>query len=529
MEDAQDPPDWFDGPLDNLTFNRGSLIHPQGQPSTESESDSSYTHSSASTEPTQKLTSEAMATPGARPERAYHQDYICRVRYENALPPPSIPPKFLDIPIDGLDYYASPAFASRLHRSQPINIEADAELGMPIDLVGMPGVFDGDESSIQAPLIPPPVHPRDKNLLRPLSELGKPKYQPGGISFLRRTEYISSDAARARSEAAPKSTPKASAAKLRKPVDTSKDDPTNVKRAVIKGFNIAHPEDANASLGEEDGIVGLEPTPAEIEAWNNPKHPTKSNLKPVGFYPILPDLDAGTDAGSYMVTKFTANPTQVTDKHDPRMDVGMLRPIEDESVLGPYYAKLAAHQADPANVPNPGGAPYNYHFFLPIDETSAINFKKKLDVDDPDRDDPGLYTMQNKDGKGVFRLPQERVYETGRATAADPDHAYKEVALALHDPELDANATGESSHRLEKAAYYYPVMQKFQLKPHRSKNLAQLGVASRAGDEEDDKKIDALEVVVEDLDKLEMGRRATHRAELLGEAVDEDEDHASDA
>jgi len=29
---------------------------------------------------------------------------------------------------------------------QPINIEADGDLGMPIDLVGMPGVFEGDES-----------------------------------------------------------------------------------------------------------------------------------------------------------------------------------------------------------------------------------------------------------------------------------------------------------------------------------------------------------------------------------------------
>lgn len=27
-----------------------------------------------------------------------------------------------------------------------MNIEADAELGMPIDLVGIPGVFDNDES-----------------------------------------------------------------------------------------------------------------------------------------------------------------------------------------------------------------------------------------------------------------------------------------------------------------------------------------------------------------------------------------------
>lgn len=142
----QEPPYWCEGPLDNLTFNCGSLNYSQGQPSSEGETDSSGTNSSASPESSPNPPSEAMAIPGARSERAYHQDYICRIRHENSLPPPSIPPKFLDIPIDGLDYYASPAFASRLHRSQPINIEADAELGMPIDLVGMPGVFDGDES-----------------------------------------------------------------------------------------------------------------------------------------------------------------------------------------------------------------------------------------------------------------------------------------------------------------------------------------------------------------------------------------------
>ncbi len=81
-------------------------------------------------------------------ERMIHQDYIARIRYSNALPPPPNPPKLLDIPNTGLasGQYTAPAFASRLAREQPLNIEADAELGMPLDLVGMPGVFDGDES-----------------------------------------------------------------------------------------------------------------------------------------------------------------------------------------------------------------------------------------------------------------------------------------------------------------------------------------------------------------------------------------------
>ena len=85
--------------------------------------------------------------------QSYQQDYIARIRFSNALPPPPCPPKLLDIPNTGLSsgQYTSASFASRLAREQPLNIEADAELGMPIDLVGIPGVFDGDESGTFRP------------------------------------------------------------------------------------------------------------------------------------------------------------------------------------------------------------------------------------------------------------------------------------------------------------------------------------------------------------------------------------------
>ena len=84
---------------------------------------------------------------GQRPG-GYHQDYIARVRHANALPAPDMPPRLLTIAGEGLSggAYVTPSFASRLAREQPINIEADAELGMAIDLVGMPGIFDGDET-----------------------------------------------------------------------------------------------------------------------------------------------------------------------------------------------------------------------------------------------------------------------------------------------------------------------------------------------------------------------------------------------
>lgn len=78
--------------------------------------------------------------------RSYPQDYIVRIRYQNTLPPPPNPPKLLDIPNPAVANYTGTGFASRLAREQPLNIEVDSELGMPLDLVHVPGVFDRDES-----------------------------------------------------------------------------------------------------------------------------------------------------------------------------------------------------------------------------------------------------------------------------------------------------------------------------------------------------------------------------------------------
>ena len=88
---------------------------------------------------------DSMAAPGNR-QHVVHQDYIVRQRYSNALPPPPGAPKLLEIPTQSLSDYCHPSYAQHLARDAELNIEADAMLGMPIDLVGMPGIFDGDES-----------------------------------------------------------------------------------------------------------------------------------------------------------------------------------------------------------------------------------------------------------------------------------------------------------------------------------------------------------------------------------------------
>jgi RNA polymerase II-associated factor 1 len=122
-----------------LSYQKQNNYHLQ--PSTLS---TTSTAGSAHLADNQSTATMASGRPG---EKVVHQDYIARIRYSNALPPPPHPPKLLEIPGTGLSggQYTSAAYASRLAREQPLNIEADAELGMPIDLVGIPGVFDGDE------------------------------------------------------------------------------------------------------------------------------------------------------------------------------------------------------------------------------------------------------------------------------------------------------------------------------------------------------------------------------------------------
>ena len=76
----------------------------------------------------------------------FKQDMVVSIRYRNDLPPPHMPPKLLNFDFGGLSQYLTPAFASSVARREDPNIEADAEGGVPIDMIGVPGYFLGDES-----------------------------------------------------------------------------------------------------------------------------------------------------------------------------------------------------------------------------------------------------------------------------------------------------------------------------------------------------------------------------------------------
>jgi len=54
----------------------------------------------------------------------------------------------LNIPNSSLAMYCDPSFTSKLARAEGVNVEIDSELGMPLDLVHVPKIFDGDHSGL---------------------------------------------------------------------------------------------------------------------------------------------------------------------------------------------------------------------------------------------------------------------------------------------------------------------------------------------------------------------------------------------
>lgn len=421
-----------------------------------------------------------------RSERVYHQDYIVRIRYSNTLPPPPNPPKLLDIPGTGIasSNYTSPSYALKLAREQPLNIEADSELGMPLELLGRPEVFEEDEggtsfphytlrvalanhtitasmvnapsTSIMAQENPPPLHPKDRELLKPLSALGKPTAMNSGVSFLRRTEYISSNAGavqRFESSTSKDLLRVRKDPKRRKTVEPNRDDPLHIIRHLAKGFDLAYPEDAYRGDDSKTQIRGAPSTPAEKAAWATPKHPKHPELTLMDAYPLLPDNDALPMTGDYQVVKFSTNPVaSSSNTYDTRLDTALLRPLGAD--LSIYEERMAAHQADPT-VPKPLPE-WDYDLFLPGNEGSVGALKRKFDPNDAQKDDPSLYDTE-ADGDACFQFDRIREYETYKQNGNADDPYGVKVALALND--------GEG--RLPQGAYYYAVKSTASLRPKR--------------------------------------------------------------
>lgn len=299
--------------------------------------------------------------------------------------------------------------------------------------------------AIQAGKEVPLPHPSDRLLLRTLASITKPKVIDAGSSFLRRTEYIgnSSKKGDAFSRAAPPRRDQKRDVVAPLPATHDKENPEYILKSVKRSFEVAAANLAN---------------PARI------RHPTRRNLKLVSSHPILPDLNALTDAGGYLEIKFSNNPVPPSNVYDIRLDSAILKTATTDAARAQHERADAAHQRDPVHNPAPGPIDC-YDYFLPEDIPTVRGFKRKVDVSDTDaKNNDDLYTWTNSDGRKCFRFKRHRTYETQKVEyiSSIADAWNTEVALALND--------GKDG-RHQKAVYMYPVIHKSVIRPQRSKNI----------------------------------------------------------
>ena len=400
--------------------------------------------------------------------KTFKQDMVVSIRYRNDLPPPPMPPKLLDIDTGGLAQYLTTGYASGLAKREEPNIEVDAEGGMPIDMIGVPGYFLGDESAIMAPEITPVLDPADQALMMSLEQL-RSQGAKNNVSFLRKSQYMTASQNAKTNDPFMRPSPrpqKTAAAKAPPPAPVSRDDPENIRRQIQKGFDLACPD---SILYRTKEAKANPITAAEREAWQNPQHPDNRKLDPVEYYPILPDLETGTDmASSWQALKFDKPPLPAlkNGRRDDRIDVALLMANENHELMPEWQAKKQAHDAHPEEYSDQGPEPYSWSLAVPKHPDSTSRIRQLFDDSNPGKDDHNLMDpLLEESADGSLRIPFERVKVYTDATRQEVDPR-RVVALSLVNPQ-NLSKNSRFRNRDAPTAYYYPIYERVKMKADR--------------------------------------------------------------
>lgn len=333
----------------------------------------------------------------------------------------------------------------------------------------------------------PPIHPRDRILLRSIGQLGNHTAQAvasaASTSWLRRTEYMTAELSRSTLRGKVALVAKSDRLRetnqaLRSATKKQDTDPVRALAAVMRGFDLANPDTAGISP-----VVSFQDTCMEAaeRSWKILKHPTKSHLRVVEMFPILPDFKATSDSDGYLVFKFATDPLITSKIRDTRMDIGLLKP-HAESTDRNNQSETTEHHFD---------------FYLPATDNVASKIKRKL----------AAYGKVDRNPREEFRYNFVRAYETKSQKQHNPA-VIAEAALTFYPGDKKKPAV----------AYYYPVVGRYVLQPRRAHKFPP-GMPLQEGDlireqQRTNQKgagpPDVLKVTIRELSQAEKKRRREH-------------------
>ncbi|ODV85468.1 hypothetical protein CANARDRAFT_7581 [[Candida] arabinofermentans NRRL YB-2248] len=350
--------------------------------------------------------------PASSSSSSSRQDFIAKVRYLNDLPPPPCPPKLINAPASpGSKSLESASLLSSFFRKEHFKslFTLNNDLGMSMNLMEIPDCIEKNSISNICALssdygTDATLHPDDQILLTDPSRSAT-AMKSDSVSFLRRTQYISSD--RGLSTSTPDS-PLTLKHQIKKDEDL---DPKAQVRAVEEMFESSVFKDVSKL-----------------------RHPTKKHLKAKKVWSFLPDTSMMDQkyfdvkfASSALITKGNnKKKDDIKSSNDPRLLTAMFREIEfnkDTNLVSLYTTN----------------------------EANAIEIKEQFDdktENAPITEEEAVNPVDNKS----YLYKKVRDYD-GQLKTFDESETFRHLAITF-DPETST-------------ALYLPISGKVELKKRR--------------------------------------------------------------
>lgn len=412
----------------------------------------------------------------SKPHRHVKQEYISKVRYINDLPPPPLNPKFLEYNTTerSSTKTESEQVISSLFRKENFHslIECiDEDMGMNLNLLNNKGFLDENDESVIGMFLneknkkdnkPVTLHEKDRELLRDagIERIARSEL---GVSFLRRTEYISEK-------------------QFMKP---STNGVENGAHKLTKGK-----EDNEEKLDADAQLQAVEKTFADaqktLQDFQSIKHPRRKNLKAVAAWPILPDtsmLDS-----KFLNVKFFGSASfsremqllkrQEKERYDEQfqknsLETSIFRPITSDD--GEWISLYQLREPQSTQV-----------------------LKDKLNSSEKEKQ---VYVLDEEEDAEEYKFEHIKEYDMSFQRYNKP---YEELAIKFAS-DGEPNLKGD---RKRKAAYYYPVTGKIDLKKHRASTNAEINRFIR------DSAYDIVNYKLREPNTNEMKRMDTIRSEF---------------
>ncbi|RLV90165.1 RNA polymerase II-associated protein 1 [Spathaspora sp. JA1] len=358
-------------------------------------------------------------------QKPTRQDYIAKVRYTNNLPPPPLNPKFIKYNTSELTNSKNEGenLISSLFRKenfQNLLGQIDEFYGMGLNLIDNSGFLDlGNDSIISGGNNNIQLHGKDRVLLRDAG-IGKISKSEPGVSFLRRTEYMS--------EETRPSSKNVVEQKKKVGLGEEKIDADSQLRAVEDTFDKAQ---------------------ESLDNFENIRHPKRKNLKAVDVWPLLPDTSMMDN--KFLLVKFIGS-------------ASLNREIENMKRVQPKkyneeYVKNSLETSIFKPITSDDGEWIS--LFQVKDEAKAQELNTRLNstererpvnlLDDSEEVEPEEYKfkyVKNYDMK--FQRNKRELEELGLKFISEPDNKKRKVG------------------------FYYPISGKIDLKKHRTSTNSEI-------------------------------------------------------